>query len=229
MTEVPTQPQSQPTKQGINWKNILIGAIIGAVLVGIIGGLVLYLYQSSSEETTPTTTPKTSTPSAKIPTPSAEKDETADWDTYLDSTNGVSFKYPTNWVENHAGSDKVMNPTLANYKGPAKEGLDVGMAKIQYNGKFSYKEAGFNNLSDYLNDKASLTEGDTGYSPYTAISNVKTTKLGVNQLYLANGFGSKNAYLDIGSGNAISLYLYANPLKDFEDVFETALSTLQVK
>lgn len=94
MAEVPTQPQSQPTKQGINWKNILIGAIIGAVLVGV-GVLVFYLYQSSSEETTTTATPKTSTPSAKTATPAAKKDETAGWAIFTNQK--FSLKYPNDW------------------------------------------------------------------------------------------------------------------------------------
>ncbi len=72
MAEVPIQPK--PTSQGINWKNIFIGAIIGALLVGV-GVLIFYLYQGSSEEFIPTTTPDTSTPSAKISTPSSKSTE----------------------------------------------------------------------------------------------------------------------------------------------------------
>lgn len=117
MAEVPVQPQ--PTKQGINWKNILIGAVIGAVLIGV-GVLIFYLYQSDSEETTTTTTPKTSTPSAKISTPSAEKDETAGWKTYtatgvVFSKVSYSIKYPptlnkgSNYDEPYAYSSKFSN------------------------------------------------------------------------------------------------------------------------
>jgi hypothetical protein len=104
MAEVPVQPQ--PTKQGIDWKNILIGAIIGVVLVGIIGGLVFYLYQSNSEETTPTqtTTTKTSTPSSQPTTEKTTKEvkpkvSTKGWSTYSNPKEGFKyeFKYPNNW------------------------------------------------------------------------------------------------------------------------------------
>jgi hypothetical protein len=94
MAEAPVQPK--PTSQGINWKNILIGAVIGAALVGV-GLLIFYLYQGSSEETTTTTT-KTSTPSAKTATPSAEKDETANWKTYKNEQAQFALDYPPDWV-----------------------------------------------------------------------------------------------------------------------------------
>lgn len=112
MAEVPTQPQSQPTTQGINWKNILIGAVIGVVVVGIIGALVFYLYQGSSEETTPTTTPKTSTPSAKTSTPEAKKDETADWKIYTNDTFDYSIKYPSDWpISSTSNGNLLLNQT----------------------------------------------------------------------------------------------------------------------
>ena len=98
MPEDSTQPQTTPEGKSINWKRILIGAVIGAVLVGIIGALVFYLYQSNQEETNPTTTPKTSTPSAKIATPSAEKDETVDWKIFVYKEGNYSISLPPNWT-----------------------------------------------------------------------------------------------------------------------------------
>ncbi len=105
MAEVPIQPQTN--KQGINWKNILIGAVIGFLVVGVIGALVFYLYRSDSEETTPTTTSKTSTPSAKKATSSAEKDEAADWKTYEGKAFKVRFKVPPDWKVKER--EKVVN------------------------------------------------------------------------------------------------------------------------
>ena len=46
----PQPSPKQPTSQGINWKNIIIGAVIGAVLFGGGGFLVYNAYQPKKEE-----------------------------------------------------------------------------------------------------------------------------------------------------------------------------------
>lgn len=77
MSEIPSQQlPNQPTSPGVNWRNVLVGAVIGAVLVGI-GVLAFYLYQGSTEEITPTqpTTTKTATPSAKTSTVMVKTDK----------------------------------------------------------------------------------------------------------------------------------------------------------
>ena len=96
MAEVPVQPQ--PTPQGINWKTILIGAVIGGLVI-VVGALGFYLYQGQSEETTSTqvTTPKTSTDSAKQATPSAKKDGAANWKVVTSNLVKVKFKVPPEW------------------------------------------------------------------------------------------------------------------------------------
>ena len=159
MAELPVQPQSQPTKQGINWKNILIGVVIGAVLVGV-GVLVFYLYQGSSEEATPTTTPKTSTPSAKTSTPSAQKDETADWVLFEDKVLGFSLKHPTKWFKYPSTSEDISSQ-ISNYDMDKAEGTgydpekNKGDFKIQVD---KVENTSNQTLEQYIADKFSKSE-----------------------------------------------------------------------
>lgn len=119
MPEVSTQPNTnQPTPQGMNWKNIIIAAVIGGLVVGA-GALAFYLYQGSTEETTPTTattpiTSKKTDPPTKKETPTETKDETADWKVYSDSYKGkkLTFKYPKDW----SSVDKQLNNEYVDYK-----------------------------------------------------------------------------------------------------------------
>lgn len=94
----PQPSPTQPTSQGINWKNILIGVIIGAVVFGGGGFLVYNAYQPKKEEPeqTTTTTTKTATPSSETATPSAKKNETTSWKTYTNKQFGYQIKYPKN-------------------------------------------------------------------------------------------------------------------------------------
>lgn len=92
MPEIPTQPQPTPNQKSINWKGILIVVVIGAIIIGL--GVFIFLIFQPKPETTSTVTTKKATPSAKIATPSAEKDETADWDTYKNTNYNYSLKYP---------------------------------------------------------------------------------------------------------------------------------------
>ena len=79
----------------INWKRVLITVVIGAVIVGL--GVIVFLFlQPKPTEPAPVTT-KEATSSATTTTPSAEKDETADWKTY--SSKNFSFKYPPSWKQ----------------------------------------------------------------------------------------------------------------------------------
>ena len=74
----------------IDWKSVLIGAVIGAILVGL-AVLIFLLLQPKSEETTPTTVPKTATTSAK-------KDGTSAWKTYQGRLISVEFKIPKDFT-----------------------------------------------------------------------------------------------------------------------------------
>lgn len=85
------------TPHKINWIHILIGVVIGAVLLG--AGFGVY-FLTQSKEGPPAASTKVSTPSAQqatpsaTATPSAQKDETADWKVYTNKTLGFSIKYP---------------------------------------------------------------------------------------------------------------------------------------
>ena len=97
-----TPPKETPvqTSHKINWFHIVIGVIAGVILVGM--GLGVYLLTQSKSEPTNETT-KVSTPSAKQATPSvtaipsAEKDETADWNVHENKDLGFKIKYPNSW------------------------------------------------------------------------------------------------------------------------------------
>lgn len=94
--QIPTKEAPKNTTHKISWLHILIGVVVGAGLLGA-GFGVYFLTQSKGESTTTPT--KVSTPSAKqatpsaTATPSAEKDETADWETYISKTFGFSIRY----------------------------------------------------------------------------------------------------------------------------------------
>ncbi|OGY22794.1 MAG: hypothetical protein A2172_04950 [Candidatus Woykebacteria bacterium RBG_13_40_15] len=95
----PAQPQVQTEpKKGISWKKIIITVVVVIVVSGVISGLIWYFgcYQT---ESTPASSVKVSTPSSSQATPSAQKNETADWETYA-ADDGVSFKYPSSWTLN---------------------------------------------------------------------------------------------------------------------------------
>src|SRR4030042_3828904 len=95
----PAQPQVQTEpKKGISWKKIIITVVVVIVVSGVISGLIWYFgcYQT---ESTPASSVKVSTPSPSQATPSAQKNETADWETYA-ADDGVSFKYPSSWTLN---------------------------------------------------------------------------------------------------------------------------------
>jgi hypothetical protein len=95
----PIQPQtpsvvSQPSE--FNWKSVLIAVFIGAVvIVAAVASLSYYINQSQSSLETGSVVIKKSTSSAKPTTPSAQKDETANWKVFEDGSFIV--KYPPDW------------------------------------------------------------------------------------------------------------------------------------
>ncbi len=95
MPEIPTQSQPTPNQKSINWKRILIIAVIGAVVVGL--GVLIFLLLQPKEETTSTVTTKKATPPAKVATPSTEKDETSDWKTYENDDFSYQINTPPTW------------------------------------------------------------------------------------------------------------------------------------
>ncbi len=106
MPEIPTQPQPTSNQKSINWKRILIVAVIGAVVIGL--GVLVFLILQPKDEATSTVTSKKVTPSAKISTPSAKKDEPADWKIYSSKSIGFQIKYPLE-VEIESGASLATN------------------------------------------------------------------------------------------------------------------------
>ena len=95
MPEQVQQPAPQPqvtTSQGTNWKKISLILIVVMFLISLVGVGIYLLIPRPTEKPTPTTQPQ------KIVTPSAKKDETADWKTYTSTRDGYSIKYPQDWI-----------------------------------------------------------------------------------------------------------------------------------
>src|SRR3990170_1466622 len=69
--------QTKPPRK-INWKFILIGIFVVTLFIG--GGVAIWLLLNRPSTQPPSKTPA-STSSAQTSTPSAQKDETADWKT----------------------------------------------------------------------------------------------------------------------------------------------------
>ncbi len=110
MPEAPTQPQPTSNQRSINWKRVLVVVVIGVVLIGL--GVVIFLLLQPKEETT-SVTPKKATPSAKVATPSAKKDETADWKNFVGNIESIeySLKYPKSYKPyNITGGSPQINP-----------------------------------------------------------------------------------------------------------------------
>lgn len=80
--------------------NVLIGVIAGAVIIaiGVIGALIiLYGFQSDTSSNAAVTT--TNTSKTTTSTPSAQKSQTANWETYKNTKYGYLIKYPKGWYE----------------------------------------------------------------------------------------------------------------------------------
>ena len=108
MAEVPAQnqPQVATTPKSTNWKKIGLTVLIILVVTGLIAGVYWFFILDKSSDTSdltgpvPKVTTKTSTESATEATPSSEKDETADWVVYSNTT--YSVKIPPGWVQMNA-------------------------------------------------------------------------------------------------------------------------------
>ncbi len=156
MAEVPVQ--SQPTKRGINWKTILISAVIGGLVVGI-GALGFYLLQGQSEDTTSTqiTTTKTPIDSAKQATSSAEQATISaiknGWKTYTSTRDGYSISIPGDWI--------VIPETFSD--GPYVRNFDPSTKTPEDPPKINYPK-------DYINLRVLRSRDSSGiYYPTTAI------------------------------------------------------------
>ena len=108
-----------PEKSERNWKKILLVLLPFLFLISLVGVGLYLLIPRLTEGPTPITQPqKQATPSATTATPSAKKDETADWKTY--SSKDFSFKYPPSWKQVIAPHGNILltlnNETVLNFQ-----------------------------------------------------------------------------------------------------------------
>ena len=109
MPEEQAQPQPQvlPAQaKSVSWSKIILTVLVIVIVTAIIAGAYWYFVLSKPTGEVDTSPIKVSTPSDKkatsSATPSAKKDETAGWKTYINKELGFSIKYPPNWSYNDA-------------------------------------------------------------------------------------------------------------------------------
>ncbi len=240
MPEIPIQPQPTSNQKSINWKNILIGAVIGAVLVGV-GVLIFYLYQTNSEETTPITTPNTSTPSAKIATPSAKKDETVDWKTVVNDVLGYSIKHPKDWGALRcleSGTDLIDDKEIM-YHNPESSKVLAGADMCRSGARTRIVISRKNTFSEKVTswDKSGPTKY-TGYKKENiivdSVDGVKVNATVKQVPGLPEGLEIIEYVFDDGKDKALIIndYRYpaydSNPQQpDYSDILEKMVSTLK--
>ena len=91
-TAEPNKPTVVYSPLRLNWKNVIAGSVIGLLIVAI--GVFAFSYYNPNATPVYPVEIKKASPSAKVATSSAQKDETADWKTYEDKSAGYSIKYP---------------------------------------------------------------------------------------------------------------------------------------
>jgi len=101
------QPQIQrASPKVISWSKVIVTIVVIVVTTAILGA-IYYFFILDKLDFGPPENIKTTTPSAQPATPSAKKDETADWNTFTAKKVNISLKYPENWFDatNKAGLD----------------------------------------------------------------------------------------------------------------------------
>lgn len=108
MDEKIIQPQITTKKMDFHKVFAAVGIIL-IVLIIVVGGV--WYFVLNAEEKVPVnddvTVTKIATSSAKTTTPSATKDETADWKTVSNNTCGFSVKYPKDWFKGIAEGSTI--------------------------------------------------------------------------------------------------------------------------
>jgi hypothetical protein len=227
----PNQPASSPVQpeqsKGISWKKISVSVGLIAVVAGIIAGGLYWYFVQNEEEATTTGTTKVTTPSSKPATPSAEKDETADWKTFTDSTGSFSIKYPKEYTEVPIKADTVFGTEIrsADYKvtdNPEPKLVSGSSISVF----FYYPSEQPPTLETLKEDK----EGDSG----TIISTTKAKVAGVEALkFIWNPFtGLADEQIDLSfvkGEKAYSLGIAAEESNrdELNAVFEKMVSTFK--
>lgn len=157
MPEIPTQPTSN--QKSINWKNILIVAVIGAVVIGL-GVLIFLILQPKPKETTPTTAPKTATTSAK-------KDETADWKVYTSEVLEITIKYPKDW----AFKDGKGTVVFGKNPGDPTDPIQIDISRVSKDSKSQQGYEKYAKMSVNVPISSSF-HGTSNYTTRTRLPNV---------------------------------------------------------
>lgn len=105
------RPQSNQGRRGINWAMVaLVSSIIIFILIIAIFAYWFFVLRPIVESQPPLPTPPTeeASPSAEPATPSAKKDETADWKTFESSKYKYSIKHPPTWVVTNSDEESFV-------------------------------------------------------------------------------------------------------------------------
>ena len=176
----PIQPQVQPEQgKGISWKKILVSVGVIAVVAGIIAGALYWYFVINEEETTTTETTKVSTPSSKQATPSAkkEKDETADWKTYTNSSLGFSIKYPSGWYTKETPSNPSSPLTYASISEKTTSDVNSGFVLTVTADSDEFLEKEYNETKKLEISKATSGVIDSGPHVVERLPNTKVDNL----------------------------------------------------
>ena len=225
MPESSNQPQTISDQKSLNWKNIIIGIIIGAILVGLVVGIFLIL-QPKPTEPVPVITKK-ATPSATTSTPSAEKDETTDWNVYKDGS--ISLRYPKNWGR----YDSLGKPSFS-VKDPTNVSPGVVVPTVLIRETPNLSVYGVD-LTGLLNSKVGSI-WDSGAKHYEKLSNLVIDdynavwiRQSLNPDIPASGPAIDHIYIQRGT-KVYEISLWAkdtDELSKFTDIFNQILSTFK--
>ena len=106
MEEAPVQPQPQVTTKPKphNWKKVILTVVFIIGVISVVSGIYWFMVVNKSSGDSdltgpvPKVTTKTSTESAKEGTPSAQKDEKANWISFTSQKLGIQLKHPETWT-----------------------------------------------------------------------------------------------------------------------------------
>jgi hypothetical protein len=183
--QIPNQrPQPAPKQTG-NQKHFPIVWIFVIIILVILlagGGVVAYYFLRvlpNNEKKAETTTTQTST------------DETADWQTYTNSTDNFSFKYPKDWIEfdkDCSGADVQVPKFVVDVSEQVRpeeyecniEFLAWGFGVMVSDSEFDFAE---------LKKDTEMTFSDVKISGQNALKGVETSPAGINaSTYVTNHY-----------------------------------------